>query len=1822
MKIITRLKNILCVVLTLFTFQGFSQNLLTNGDFETGSVIGFFSNGAGYVRIFPPFSGTTNTGNWALTTDPFPMNTASFVTSGDHTSGSGFMMIVDGNTTGGQQNFWEAGNGGGGVCGLTAGTTYTFSYWIRSVYGPVAGSPTPANIGVQILNANSVTLVSGSAIAPPTASGWQQVVYTFVANGPCANIKLFNNNTSAVGNDFAVDDFSVTAPPLPLNISNTVSNVSCPNANDGSIIIYGINGVQPYVSYSISGTVNQTLTTGIFTGLPAGTYSISVTDSNSPASTATLSNIVITQPTGLTVSASPTTICSGSSSNLSVSGSTSPYTWTASPPDPSLTTPNSATPTVSPTQTTTYTVTSTATSIRDLIFNGDFSQGNTGFSSDYQYLAVTVPAGTQKTYGIVANSNAWFAGFSSCTANGGVGNMMVVDGSNLNAGNDSVWCQTVAVVPGQNYTFSYWIQTVATPNPANIEVLINGISVGTALAPATACGWVQRSYVWNSGANTTAQICLYDRVITASGNDFALDDISFTGAVTCNLSESVTVTVAPSQTPTVSCGVSTSSSVNFSWNPVPASGGNYNISYTINGGATISAGTTTLTTFTLNSLNANDVVQITVAPIGNNCYSAGTATCIAATACVVPVVSVTQQPTCTIPTGTIVFTSPLNSGTPLPIPSDLFISEVTDESSGALSYIEIFNGTGAPKNLANYKLKVYNNGNPTPSNFCDFALTGTLNNNAVYVVSVGSPTNQGGVVPNLVVSACPGFNTNDNVRLATSADVEFDLWGRTDGIDFTPANQSGYTYRRLAVAPHPTMTWNPADWTALDPQDYTNIGTYSYQAVNYEYSVNGTTYQSSPTFTGLAPGTYNVTVRDLVSGCVSTPIALVVNPIPVATAPTVVSPITYCQNVTASPLTATPSTGGTLNWYGTNAVGGTSSSTAPTPSTTTLGSTTYYVSQTIGGCESPRAAIVVTVAVSGGTLNLICGAATIPFVQTEFDWNNIPGSGISMMAYTYTMFGNPPVSGVLNTGAVGTHLVIPNPNNLPITMTITPANGTVCVAPATLTCGCTSPQINAIANQVFCGNSSISQLNFTTADAYDTVSWTNSNTAVGLAASGTGNGLFLPAFTSADVLTTQVATITVILTKNGCVGQPRTFTITINPQPVLVITNPAAVCAPASINLTIPTVTAGSTGGGTLTYWTNAAATTPLANPTAVTVSGTYYIKSTVGSCSDVEPVTVTINPTPVLVINNPPAVCLPATVNLTLPAVTTGSTGGGTLSYWTDAAGTIALAAPNAITTSGTYYIRSTLGSCSDIEPVTVTINPSPVLNISSPASVCSPLTVNLTSPSVTSGSTGGGTLSYWTNATATNPLTTPNAVATSGTYYIQSSLGSCTDIEPVVVTVNPSPVLNINTPAAVCAPATVNLTLPAVTIGSTGSGTLSYWTNPAATIALANPNTITTSGTYYIQSTVGSCFDIEPVTVIINPSPLLNINNPSPVCSPASVNLTLPAVTAGSTGGGTLTYWTNAAGTIALATPSAVTTSGTYYIQSTLGSCSDIEPVTVVINPTVTPTFNITTSIVCSGDVIAPLPTTSLNGISGTWSPALNNIATTTYTFNPTPSVAIPCPLPTTFQIQVVPQIDPVVSIVESCNSNSVTVTSPIGVNYEYSLDGGAYQSNPVFNNLTAGAHTIVAHQIAADCFSNATSFTINPVVNDVFVNIPQPLRYCDPSNDGFVIFNLSQVINSITGGNPYNVTFHETIVDANIDGTSIPDINNYENINPWLQTVYVRVESNVTNCFEVVSLQLIVDPTPEATEPDDYQLCDYTGQVGYESFDLTTTIPQILG
>jgi hypothetical protein len=123
----------------------------------------------------------------------------------------------------------------------------------------------------------------------------------------------------------------------------------------------------------------------------------------------------------------------------------------------------------------------------------------------------------------------------------------------------------------------------------------------------------------------------------------------------------------------------------------------------------------------------------------------------------------------------------------------------------------------------------------------------------------------------------------------------------------------------------------------------------------YNVASGGTGSATVPKPTSSSAGTTSYYVTQTVGACESprAEIKVIVN----QTAPPAVADLDYCLNATATPLTAT---GTALSWY-TAASGGTGSPTAPTPTTNALGAKSYYVSQTLNGCESARAEIRVTV---------------------------------------------------------------------------------------------------------------------------------------------------------------------------------------------------------------------------------------------------------------------------------------------------------------------------------------------------------------------------------------------------------------------------------------------------------------------------------------------------------------------------------------------------------------------------------------------------------------------------------------------------------------------------------------------------------------------------------------------------------------------------------------------------------------------------------------------------------------------------------------------
>jgi hypothetical protein len=161
----------------------------------------------------------------------------------------------------------------------------------------------------------------------------------------------------------------------------------------------------------------------------------------------------------------------------------------------------------------------------NLVYNGDFSLGNTGFTTSYVYSPQNLyPDGVYDIVDNPAHSRLQDTVASYGDHTTGTGLMMAVNCSATP--NDLVWSQTIAVTANTNYNFSLWISSWYPNIPVTLDVRFNGTSVGTPTAPNPTGVWNQFSTSWNSGTATSVTISVYNLNAQVSGFDFALDDIS------------------------------------------------------------------------------------------------------------------------------------------------------------------------------------------------------------------------------------------------------------------------------------------------------------------------------------------------------------------------------------------------------------------------------------------------------------------------------------------------------------------------------------------------------------------------------------------------------------------------------------------------------------------------------------------------------------------------------------------------------------------------------------------------------------------------------------------------------------------------------------------------------------------------------------------------------------------------------------------------------------------------------------------------------------------------------------------------------------------------------------------------------------------------------------------------------------------------------------------------------------------------------------------------------------------------------------------------
>lgn len=250
-----------------------------------------------------------------------------------------------------------------------------------------------------------------------------------------------------------------------------------------------------------------------------------------------------------------------------------------------------------------YTVTSSFFT-NNLVTNGDFNAGNTDFNSSYNYSATNLyPEGV---YAVTTNANFVHNGFTGT----GAGNFLVVNGST--SPGTEVWCQDIQVESASSYNFSSLVSTVAGGNEALLQFSINGVEIGTTFsAPSIIGSWDTFNASWESGTNTVAEICIVNQNIGGGGNDFGLDNITFT--TLCTASETINVTLGAQANATI-----------FSVNTLCETGSIVDLNAVDQGGVWTGNGITNSTTGLFSPASAGDGEHLISYTISSACGATDT----------------------------------------------------------------------------------------------------------------------------------------------------------------------------------------------------------------------------------------------------------------------------------------------------------------------------------------------------------------------------------------------------------------------------------------------------------------------------------------------------------------------------------------------------------------------------------------------------------------------------------------------------------------------------------------------------------------------------------------------------------------------------------------------------------------------------------------------------------------------------------------------------------------------------------------------------------------------------------------------------------------------------------------------------------------------------------------------------------------------------------------------------------------------------------------------------------------------------------------------
>lgn len=1443
--------------------------------------------------------------------------------------------------------------------------TYSGAIWVGYKRSGIAATTFYAMDGSSgnfTPGAATASLYQNWAGGEPNNSGYQScgagctgsIFLPCVDTYKCTNGEQCTQIYSAgTWNDLPCNTSSISVVEVNLCPVTTINPSATTICGGGSVGLPAgtLLGSAPYTYSWTSSPAGFTSTSASPTATPSvnTTYSVTATDRYGCTSTASVTIYVV--PTTVTISGVNAATCTGTcdgSATASASGGTGTgayaYSWDTAPEQTTAT----ATGLCAGTYVCTVTKGSCVASGPELVVNGNFNSGNTGFSSTYGYVADgagTTELNPEGKYSIVTGNASQVHGSFTGTGRGG-GSFMVINGAGT--ANVSVWCESITVTPNTDYEFSTWISTMYATSPASLQFSFNGVNQGSINAPSVANGtWIQFFAAWNSGSNTSVNICLINQNTATSGNDFALDDISFKACVpACQDTAMVVITesgiTVPPITPATICA-----NGNATLTVIPSGGnGTYTYSWLPAGTgntASVTVSPSATTTYTVNVTDGNGCaappVEVTVTV--NNLLNV---TVNSASLCFAESATLTASGASTYSWSPATYLSAVTGTSVVCTPTTDITYTVTGSSGGCV-------GTAVSTVTIN----------PTPDSDAGADITlcsGTTG-------TIGAPSTPGYVyswAPATDLSSATDANPTVSPTNYTGSPVAISYI-----ITTSPAGCFSTDTVIVTVNPSLDPTFNYSSSTfcqsggGADPSPtiVTSGGTFTFTPAGLRMDAN----------TGLIDlalstlGTYTVTYSHNIACPSSSSTTITITNLPDAN----FSYSTYCQN-DLNPIPAFPP--GSSSGVFSAAAGLMFVSPITTPGEVDLsGSTagTYTVTNTIaagGGCPAAVATNTITInpipittvddqtVCAGGTAILTAsGAATYLWSNgtSAVTLSDNPGTTTS-----YTVTGT---TAGCSSSTTGTITVIPLPvlivNNATIcvgdattliasggsTYSWSPAiglnttTGASVIATPTVTTTYTiissnsanSPGSEMVINGDFSqgntgftndythsitfspGNYYVSSGFFLNAPGGNAPDHTNTNdnmlmgldgkTAVSVVWEQTINGISNNEDYQFSFWSTR-----------GLVGYPQNFEVHFIGD----VTGDEIISN--SFSPTIATLDTLIWDNYSLKVWNSLGNNNVIiriinlqtsANANDFAIDDISFQPVIGNSCSSEVVATVVVVNTPTVTVNDP-AICFGNSTNLTAVGANTY--------LWSD--GTTANPKTVSPTSSVSYTVTGTSLGCSASDVADVIITLLPVIKVNSPV-ICEGQSAVLTA--------SGGSVYDWETGETANFITV--SPLTTTTYTVGDNTPGCSGSTTSTVTVNSLPVVTVNA-ATVCGGQSTTLTASGANtyLWSTGSAI-----NPL-TVSPANTASYTVTGT-----TAAGCTAMASATVSVNSLPVITVNSTS-ICGGLASTLTAS---------GAISYvWSN--GDITVVTIVSPSSTTPYTVTGTdVNGCSGTAIGTVTVFP-----------------------------------------------------------------------------------------------------------------------------------------------------------------------------------------------------------------------------------------------------------------------------------